>query len=472
MKFTNKASAESGSKKFESGSGTVTIKNNVIKKTGEQVSSSNRIKYTILVNESAVALKNGTDFLELVDTMDAKCTLVPSTLKVYECENDGWVALSQKDYSSKMEQVKDEAGSRTKLTLTVPDEKYLKVEYEVIPTGNPNDRVPLSNTAQLTGVTDGSATDDQTWTVKSASASAGGNGYSITMTKYDAQQVGATLEGAEFTLYSVNMDQVAKVGIEKARTEFGTAKKTDANGNISFGTSGSAMSSCVLYQLVETGAPDGYVVAQQPVWILLKGDANNEHYQTALKQAKTIVGGAEIIGDDKKDEIWVYDNRLKGSATIQAKKVLEGGTFKAGQFSFELKDADGKVLQTVTNNDKGNVSFDVKYNKAGTYTYTISEVEPEGAVDHVKDHITYDRTVYNVTVKVTNGTDQLDALVTYNDGSQNPPTFTNKYSTTLPEAGGAGLTMTYLAGASLLCFAATWMHARRHRGLDRDGRRE
>ena len=268
------------------------------------------------------------------------------------------------------------------------------------------------------------------------------------------------------------MDQVAKVGIEKARTEFGTAKKTDANGNISFGTSGSAMSSCVLYQLVETGAPDGYVVAQQPVWILLKGDANNEHYQTALKQAKTIVGGAEIIGDDKKDEIWVYDNRLKGSATIQAKKVLEGGTFKAGQFSFELKDADGKVLQTVTNNDKGNVSFDVKYNKAGTYTYTISEVEPEGAVDHVKDHITYDRTVYNVTVEVTNGTDQLDALVTYNDGSQNPPTFTNKYSTTLPEAGGAGLTMTYLAGASLLCFAATWMHARRHRGLDRDGRRE
>ena len=475
MKFTNKATAESGSKKFESGSGTVTIKNNVIKKTGEQVSSSNRIKYTILVNESAVALKNGTDFLELVDTMDAKSTLVPSTLKVYECENDGWVALSQKDYSSKMEQVKDEAGSRTKLTLTVPDEKYLKVEYEVIPTGNPNDRVPLSNTAQLTGVTDGSATDDQTWTVKSASASAGGNGYSITMTKYDAQQVGATLEGAEFTLYSVNMDQVAKVGIEKARTEFGTAKKTDANGNISFGTSGSAMSSCVLYQLVETGAPDGYVVAQQPVWILLKGDANNEHYQTALKQAKTIVGGAEIIGDDKKDEIWVYDNRLKGSATIQAKKVLEGGTFKAGQFSFELKDADGKVLQTVTNDANGNVSFNVEYNKAGEYRYTISEVVPEGADENnVKDHITYDTVGHNVTVnvRIDNKNEQLDTVVKYDDDPTVLPTFINRYSTTLPEAGGAGLTMTYLAGASLLCFAATWMRARRHRDQDRGGRRE
>lgn len=470
VKFTNKASAESGSKKFESGSGTVTIKNNVIKKTGEQVSSSNRIKYTILVNESAVALKNGTDFLGLVDTMDAKCTLVPSTLKVYEWVYGAWSPLADKDYSSKVEQVKDETGSRTKLTLKVPDKKYLQVEYEVIPTGNPGNKVPLSNTAMLTGVKDGSATDDQTWEIKKASASAGGNGYGITMTKYDAQQVGATLERAEFTLYSVNMDQVATVGIENARTKF-EAAPTDANGKISFGAEDNAMVNCVLYQLVETKAPDGYAAAA-PTWIMLKGNADDEEYQTELNKAKSIVKNSEIIGDDKKDEIWIYDNRLTGSAVIKAKKVLEGGTFKAGQFSFVLKDAEGKVLQTVTNNDKGNVSFDVKYNKAGTYTYTISEVEPEGAVDHVKDHITYDRTVYNVTVKVTNGTDQLDALVTYNDGSQNPPTFTNKYSTTLPEAGGAGLTMTYLAGASLLCFAATWMHARRHRGLDRDGRRE
>ena len=470
VKFTNSASAGSGDKKFDSGNGTVIIKNNVIKKSGEQVASSNRIKYTIHVNESAVALKNGTDFLELVDTMDAKCTLVPSTLKVYERLNGDWVALSQKDYPSKMEQVPDKIGTRTKLTLNVPDEKYLKVEYEVIPTGNPGEEVPLSNTAELTGVTEGSAIDENTWTIQSASASAGGNGYGITMTKYDAQQVGATLGGAEFTLYSVNMDQVARVGIENARTRFETAK-TDANGKISFGTRDKAMSNCVLYQLVETDAPEGYAVAS-PTWIMLKGGVSDEDYQTALAKAKTIAGGAEIIGDDKKDEIWVYDNRLKGSATIRAKKVLEGGTFKKGQFSFALKDADGKVLQTVTNDAEGNVSFNVDYNKADTYTYTISEVEPEGAVDHVKDHIAYDTTPRKITVKVTNGTDQLNAVVTYDEGSTTPPTFINRYSTMLPEAGGAGLTMTYLAGASLLCFAATWMHARRHRDLDRGDRHE
>lgn len=470
VKFTNSASAESGSKKFDSGSGTVTVKNNVIKKTGEQVSNSNRIKYTILVNESGVALKNGTDFLELVDTMDARCTLVPSTLKVYEWVDGAWSPLADTDYSSKMEQVKDESGSRTKLTLEVPDEKYLKVEYEVIPTGNPGEEVSLSNTAELTGVTEGSAIDEQKWTIQSASASAGGNGYGITMTKYDADQVGATLEGAEFKLYSVDMERAAIVGVENARTLFATAK-TDANGKISFGTSNKKMSNCVLYQLVETKAPDGYVTAV-PTWIMLKGSAHDDVYQDALAKAKSIVVDAEIVNDAKKDEIWVYDSRMTGATVISAKKVLNGGTFKAGQFSFALKDGEGKVLQTVTNDADGNVSFHVEYNKAGECYYTICEVVPEDAENNVKDHITYDTTKHNVMVSVTNGEDKLEAAVTYDNRSSTPPTFTNKYSTTLPEAGGAGLTMTYLAGASLLCFAAAWMHARRHRDQDRGGRRE
>ena len=472
VKFTNSASAESGNKKFDSGSGTVTIKNNVIKKTGEQVDNSNRIKYTIFVNESAVALKSGTDFLELVDTMDAKCTLVPSSLKVYGRANGVWSPLTDKDYSSKMEQVEDDSASRTKLTLNVPDGKYLKVEYEVIPSGNPGDKVFLSNTAALTGVTDGSAADERTWEIKNASASAGGNGYSITMTKYDAQQVGATLEGAEFKLYSVDMDQVKNLeDVESVRKLFGTAI-TDVNGKISFGTSSSRMNNCVLYQLVESNVPEGYAAAE-PTWIMLKGDVNDDAYQEALAKAKGVVKNAEIIGDAKKDEIWIYDNRLTGTAIIKAKKELEGGTFKKGQFSFELKDGEGRVLQTVTNDADGSVSFSVDYNKANEYHYTISEVVPEGAENNVKDHITYDRTVYNVKVEVTNGKKQLDTKVTYAPADPaTPPTFTNKYSTTLPEAGGAGLTMTYLAGASMLCFAATWMHARRHRELDRGGRRE
>lgn len=456
VKLTNSASAESGDKKFDSGRGTVTIKNNVIEKTSEQLGNSNRIKYTILVNESAVDLMAASDFLELVDVMDAKCTLVPSTLKVYEQGDVDWKVLSKNDYSSKMEQVKSDGGTRTRLTLTVPDNKYLKVEYEVIPSGNPGDKVSLSNTARLTGVTEGLATDEKIWTVKSASATAGGNGYGITMTKYDAQQVGATLKGAEFTLYKVDVDRATTEGVENARTQFQTAE-TDANGKTSFGTSDKAMADCVLYQLVETGVPEGYAAAE-PTWIMLKGNARDDVYQKALAKARSIVGGAKIVDDAKRDGIWVFDDRLTGSADILAKKELQGGVFKAGQFSFVLKDGDGKVLQTVTNNADGNVSFHVEYNKAGEYHYTISEVVPEDAENNVKDHVTYDTTEHDVMVTVTNGEGKLEAVVTYDNGSSTSPTFTNKYSTSLPAAGRTGTTATYLAGSMLLAIVAVRMH--------------
>ena len=459
VEFTNTASAESGDKKFDSGSGTVTIKNNVIKKTSEQLGNSNHIKYTILVNESAVDLMAGSDILELVDTMDAKCTLVPSSPMVSKYGGAVWKPLAKNECSSKVEQVESDAGTCTRLTLSVPDGAYLKVEYEVIPSGNPGDDVSLSNTAVLTGVTEGSATDEQTWVVKDAAASAGGNGYGITMTKYDAQQIGATLAGAEFTLYSVNVEQAETVGVENARMPFQTAT-TNATGKVSFGTSDKAMENCVLYQLVETKAPEGYAVAE-PTWIMLKGNASDEEYQAALEKAQDLVGGAKIVGDAKKDDIWIYDNRMTGATDILAKKELKGGVLKADQFSFELKDADGKVLQTATNDVEGNVSFHVEYNKAGEYRYTISEVVPADAENNVKDHITYDTAEHKVTVTVTNGDGKLDTAVTYGKDPLTPPTFTNKYSTTLPAAGRAGTAATYLAGSALLAIAAARMHLHR-----------
>lgn len=464
--LTNSASASSDNKDFKAGFGTVQIKNNVLSKTGTLVSNSKRIHYTIFVNESALDLKAGTDYLDLFDVMDSKCTFIPSSLNVSECDNGDWRVLTKEKYGTALDSIGEGAGEQQRLTLRLPDEKYLKVEYEVL--SGESGTVSLSNEAQLEGVAGGYVKHEREYDID-AGASGGGTGYGIVVHKVDEKDVTTPLAGATFTLYTIDMDRVQdSAGVDGAKTVFSTGT-TGPRGSVTFGTSSNAMASCKLYCLEETTAPAGYRVAK-PTWILLKGNADEEQYEQAMNAAKSLLDANTEITSDA--EIWVYDAPLEGKATIKAKKVLKGGTFREGQFSFELKDGDGKVLQTVTNDDKGNVSFDVKYNKAGTYTYTISEVEPEGAVDHVKDHITYDRTVHDVTLKVTNGTDQLNVVVTYGKGSQDPPTFTNKHSTTLPEAGGAGLTMTYLAGASLLCFAATWMHARRHRDQDRGGSRE
>lgn len=67
--------------------------------------------------------------------------------------------------------------------------------------------------------------------------------------------------------------------------------------------------------------------------------------------------------------------------------------------------------------------------------------------------------------------------VEYNDGSdttkpKSTPTFTNTYSTSLPLSGMSGVTLTYLAGAAVLCAAAVWMHIRRKANAKGGERRE
>lgn len=471
VKLTNSASAESGDKKFDSGSGTVTIKNNVLLKTGSQVANSNRIKYTILVNESALDLKNDSDFLELVDVMDAQCALVPSSVKVYQHKDEGWNLLGSDEYTVGAETIKDDSGAAcTKMTLSVPDGSHLKVQYEVIPAGNAGETVSLTNKASLTAVWDGEEVHSKEWEIQKASGSAGGNGYGVTVTKVDKSDITKKLSGAKFALYKVDMNKALTAGVNAAKTVFQEVS-TDDSGTATFGTADQKMEAYALYCLEEIQAPEGYNVIDRPMWIMLKGQ-NEQQYQEALAKVEALKQADAAVGAPTANtDITVYDAPYSGKATISATKVLQGSSLKEGQFSFVLKDANGKVLQTAKNGADGDISFNLDYNKAGTYEYTICEAVPEGAVNNVKDHIAYDATEHRATVKVENGDGKLKVTVTYDGVSSTSPTFTNTYSTTLPAAGGPGLTMTYLAGASLLCFAATWIHARRQRDLNRGERR-
>lgn len=270
------------------------------------------------------------------------------------------------------------------------------------------------------------------------------------------------------------MDKALDSGLDSAKTLIRSAE-TDEKGTVKFGNATQKMEAYKLYCLEETKAPSGYNVISKPVWILLKGN-NEDDYQKALAKAEELrAKGVDIDTPTASTDITVCDAPYSGQATISATKMLKGSTLQESQFGFVLKDKKtGRVLQTIRNGADGDINFVLDYTKMGIYEYTISEVIPEGADgNNVKDHITYDTTVHKVKVVVTNGEGKLNTVVTYDDtDTPTPPTFTNRYSTTLPEAGGAGLTMTYLAGASMLCFAATWMHARRHRDLDRGSRHE
>lgn len=120
-----------------------------------------------------------------------------------------------------------------------------------------------------------------------------------------------------------------------------------------------------------------------------------------------------------------FSNSYAPAATevkLGASKVLSGKDLKEGQFSFQLKDADGKVLQTAKNAAGGTVGFEaISYDKPGTYTYSISEV------DDGQKNVTYDAAEHQVTVMVTDdGAGHLVATVTY-DGDV-APVFKNTYT--------------------------------------------
>lgn len=216
-----------------------------------------------------------------------------------------------------------------------------------------------------------------------------------------------------------------------------------------------------------------------------------------------------------------YDST--GSWIPKATKVVKGGEMK--EFTLEFaNNPDFNSAQTVKTRVDGDKSQTLSFlNASGegikyslsditknpftagdptgrgaskTFTYYVREKNESSIFSHYK----FDQSVYKLDVTMT---DQKDGTITatkvtytqtkdadgnpideavqtpvnYSDGSDTSkptsiPTFTNTYSTSLPLSGMSGVTLTYLAGAAVLCVAAAWMHIRRKANAKGGERRE
>ena len=114
---------------------------------------------------------------------------------------------------------------------------------------------------------------------------------------------------------------------------------------------------------------------------------------------------------------------------IIANKVLTGRDLKAGEFSFELVEGD-KVVAKGTNAADGKITMSaVKYDKPGTHTYTLREVN--GGT--TSKGITYSNAKYTIVTTITdNGDGTLKAEHVLKGGK--PATFENTYSVTPTDA--------------------------------------
>ena len=107
---------------------------------------------------------------------------------------------------------------------------------------------------------------------------------------------------------------------------------------------------------------------------------------------------------------------------ITTSKILEGRDLQGGEFSFNLLDENGTVLQTKQNAADGTVTFDaIAYTEAmiGTHKYTIKEVVPADQAN-----IQYDEGQVDVTVTVTKdeAANAIQAVISYGEKK----TFINK----------------------------------------------
>lgn len=92
-------------------------------------------------------------------------------------------------------------------------------------------------------------------------------------------------------------------------------------------------------------------------------------YTPTYGDAVTNSGTLSITNTYSVSPVTVY-----GKKSLSGRKTLTGRDLKAGEFSFQLKDASGKPVQTVTNDESGNFHFDdLTFDEPGTYTYTVSE---------------------------------------------------------------------------------------------------
>lgn len=241
----------------------------------------------------------------------------------------------------------------------------------------------------------------------------------------------------------------------------------------------------------------------------------------------SIVDSSSATSTNKATFTNKYDPEV--SWTPEATKVVEGGEMK--EFTLQLaKDSKfnniiGTAVTSAGPNKTQTLSFKdtTDNNKKVELEYLLSDIrknpdDPGGSTGgpfktftyYVREktdgsqfsHYTYDHSVYQFTVEPTYETKkgEINCKVTYmkgtvdsegnwiaDDGAEaktfidtsvpnstdtSIPTFTNTYSTSLPLSGMSGVTLTYLAGAAVLCAAAAWMHIRRKANAKGGERRE
>ena len=301
------------------------------------------IPYHIEINPDALDLLEGTDSLILTDTLSAYCqnkddvsvSLNPSTLHIYNRDetkqgNKG-TPLDGSQYSYSYSSDYEDHHIKDYLTIHIPDEKALVIEYTYVIHTLDSFGSQISNTVKLEGITDGEVTSGNTIEVDFTSSGAIAGLDGITLYKVDSKNYSLTLPDAKFTLYKYN------------GTTYEQNRVVTTNGDGKAQLTG--LEEGYAYKLVETRAPENYLCDSTPYYFMMAG-------------AQEEVAPSDFHGDLLQQGDSIYRPNVSNYSEINVVK--------------RWQDADGS---TVTHD--GTVQFNL-YRKIGTrdpHVYLSARIE-------------------------------------------------------------------------------------------------
>ena len=338
------------------------------------------IEYSIVANEEEIVLNNNNDIV-VKDYIDEKVDLVLNSVSVTDKEGNELTA-AKVGYNS----------NERVLQVKIPDKTYAKITYKlkVKELGVQE----ITNNAELLGKDSWPASVKKSYRIRAHSGTASGSTTYISIYKVDDADFSKTINNGNFELYSVNNDsKIEEKEINDNKIKFENLAPYE------------------LYYLQETKAPTGYELDSNKNYFIVYSIGDND-VETANNKTRAETLKAQLE-EEKEIKINVYQNGYEVTVSNKEKtaesakirfsgtKELNGRTLEDNEFTFLLKNENGNILQTKTNDSNGKIVFDeLEYSEEGTYKYTISELDSE------KDGITCDTKVYNVEVEVKKVVDE------------------------------------------------------------------
>lgn len=422
------------------------------------VKANQNITFTIKANQLGETLPTVDDSkkVKLMDQLSDTLVLNPETIKVVN-SNDETKAV---DFKASL---KDDNTLEIEIPYNIP----VTITYTATVNAPPDEKVSFSNVAYWERYmpADGTKVEEKDYTYSAGGTVSGASSMNLIISKVDQNDTSKALEGAIFTVVKCTRSTAGEIKEVESADGKKWSGTTGADGKVTFGSgklvSDPLMEFNTIYKVTETVAPNGYVINDKPIYIMVPQKVNGSYPS----------GVEECIKDNNIRKLYDATYKLtvtnhKGEITV-AKKFKNPGGYDSNPVSgtywfglYEDKNVTGTPIQKIPitysageTDAKKNKFVDLELGK----TYYVFELDDKE--QPIKD---------SSTVAIVNRMEYLTSYaITKADGTTTEPnsatngdtvTVTNQSRVNkLPSTGSCGVLIYRLAGAILILFAVVLM---------------